>query len=446
MNKYRVWAIVLIVAGLLIGSFVYYSQVSNKGVVSKFPFKLGLDLNGGSHLVYKADVSKIAPADVGGAMDSLRDVIENRINIFGVSEPLVQTETANISGEKVNKLVVELPGITDLNKAIEIIGKTPKLEFMTEQIASSTDAVSATSTAKAATIKYIPTGLDGKFLQKASLQFDTRTQEPLVNLKFNDEGTKLFDEITKANIGKVVAIFLDGRAISTPVVRDEISDGSAQISGGSTFTPDEAKTLVRDLNYGALPVPVELIGTQSIGPSLGADALKASVNAGIWGFIIIALFLVLWYRLPGLIAVVSLAIYTAINLAVFKLIPVTLTSAGLAGFILSIGMAVDGNILIFERTKEELKRGLGIEDAIREGFSRAWLSIRDSNTSSIITSIILYTFATTALIKGFALVFFIGVVVSMFTSITVSRTFLLAIGVKKNNGLMKFLFSNGLSK
>ncbi len=247
--------------------------------------------------------------------------------------------------------------------------------------------------------------------------------------------------MTQANIGKTIAIFLDGRPISTPVVREAITDGKAVISG--RFTPSEARDLARDLKYGALPVPINLVGTQTIGASLGADALKASVNAGLWGFIIVGLFLILWYRLPGLLAVVSLAMYTVIMLTLFKLFGVVLTSAGLAGFIISIGMAVDGNILIFERMKEEFARGYSLEDGIHEGFARAWLSIRDSNISSIITAIILFGTATSPLIKGFALVFGLGVLASMFTSITVSRTFLFALGAKRYEGLTKFLFGNG---
>ena len=266
----------------------------------------------------------------------------------------------------------------------------------------------------------------------------------MVAITFDDTGKAKFAEITGENIGKVLAIFLDGKPISTPVIRDQIKDGNAVISGN--FTPNEAKTLARDLRYGALPVPVVLIGTQSIGASLGENALKSSVDAGLWGFLIITIFLLFWYRLPGLVAIVSLLMYTVFMLAIFKLIPVVLTSAGLAAFILSIGMAVDGNILIFERMREELAKGHSLEDGIREGFARAWLSIRDSNLSSIITAVILYFFATSALIKGFALVFLIGVLVSMFTAITISRTFLLALGVKKYTGVVKFLFSNGLKR
>lgn len=442
MTKSRIGALILIIVGVLLALFVTYSQKPGYGFVSNFPFKLGLDLNGGSHLIYQADVSKIKEGDIDSSMATLRNVIESRINAFGVSEPVVQTEKGNSEGEVIHKLVVELPGVTDVNKAIELIGKTPTLEFRTEGAGLAT-ATPATSS-EGILAQFDKTELDGRYLESAQVQFDQNTNQPTVYLIFNDKGKELFAALTKANIGKTIAIFLDGQLISAPTVRDEITDGKAVISG--SFTPQEARLLAQDLKYGALPVEVKLIGTQTIGASLGSNAVTASVQAGIWGFIIISIFLVLWYRLLGFLAVISLAMYTLIMLTIFKLIPVVLTSAGLAGLILSIGMAVDGNILIFERIKEELAKGLGIEDGIREGFSRAWLSIRDSNFSSIITAIILYTFAASALIRGFALVFFIGVVVSMFTAITVSRTLLLALGMKRYEGIVKFLFSNGLSK
>ncbi|MEI6042213.1 MAG: protein translocase subunit SecD [bacterium] len=499
MKKVRISAILLLIFGFAVLGFDYYSQVPGQGFISNFPFKLGLDLSGGSHLVYQADLQKSGSVggvkDVDGAMESLRGVIESRINAFGVSEPIIQTEKSTINGQEVRKLVVELPGVTDLKSAIDTIGKTPVLEFKIQKegvgeadltkatelqkalnelstsssasAVASANAVDATSslislltststnnqTAKAtstvaATVDYSKlyddVGLTGQYLKSAQVQFDTNTRQPLVAISFDETGKAKFAEVTGKNIGKILAIFLDGKPISTPVIRDQIKDGSAVISGN--FTPEEAKSLARDLRYGALPVPITLIGTQSIGASLGENALKASVDAGLWGFLIIAIFLLLWYRLPGLVAIVSLSMYTIFMLAIFKMIPVVLTSAGLAAFILSIGMAVDGNILIFERMREELAKGHSLEDGIREGFARAWLSIRDSNLSSIITAVILYFFATSALIKGFALVFLIGVLVSMFTAITISRTFLLALGVKKHKGIVKFLFSNGLRR
>jgi protein-export membrane protein SecD len=439
MTKIRIYAVLLLIVGSLLGAFVHYSEQGSKGFLSKFPFKLGLDLNGGTHLVYQANVKDIPAQEVSDAMNTLKNVIEARINAFGVAEPIIQTEKSSSNGQELQKFIVELPGVTDINKAVELIGKTPVLEFKTEKIsapsknASSSDAVA---------IEYETTQLTGRYLKSAQVEFDQNTNQPIVSITFNDEGKKLFAEMTSANIGKTIAIFLDGHPISTPVVQTAITDGKAIITG--RFTPVQARSLARDLKFGALPVPIELVGTQTIGASLGSNALASSVKAGEWGFIIVALFLVLWYRLPGLLAVVSLAIYVVIMLVSFKVFGVVLTSAGLAGFIISIGMAVDGNILIFERMREEFAKGYSLEDGIKEGFARAWLSIRDSNISSIITACILFFTATSPLIKGFSLVFGLGVLASMFTSIVVSRTFLLALGVKRHEGFIKFLFGNGI--
>jgi protein-export membrane protein SecD len=442
MWKTRLIALSLLIVGTAIGFFVYSSETGGFG--KSFPFKLGLDLKGGTHLVYKADVAQVASGEVGDAMDSLREVIERRVNLFGVSEPLVQTEQSSVvAGEQQERLIVELPGVTDVNEAIKMIGATPLLEF---KLVKENADIAASTTPEDFLKNFEETGLTGKLLSRASLQFDPTTGQPAVLVQFNSEGKALFGKITEEHVGRSLAIFLDGQVISAPVIREKILDGQAQISGG--FTPDEAKTLVRNLNYGALPVPIELISTQTIGASLGDEAVHRSVNAGLWGFIFVAIFLILWYRLPGVLAVIALSMYVVLNLALFKLIPVTLTAAGLAAFILSIGMAVDANILIFERMKEELLRGKNLRDAIKEGFARAWLSIRDSNLSSIITATILFWFGGTAIVKGFALVFAIGVITSMFTAITMTRTLLLALGFaeRKDQGLVRFLFGNGFSK
>jgi protein-export membrane protein SecD len=268
----------------------------------------------------------------------------------------------------------------------------------------------------------------------------------MVSLQFNSQGSDLFAQITGQNVGKQLAIFLDGNLVSMPNIKEEITGGNAEISGGFTGSAGtkEAKQLVDDLNLGALPVPIVLISTQTIGASLGHDAVAASMKAGIIAFLIIAIFLILIYRLPGLLAVIALAIYTVINLALYKVIPVTLTAAGIAGFVLSVGMAVDANILIFERMKEELKRGRELGDAINEGFKRAWTSIRDSNISSMITAVILYAFSSTSVVKGFALVFFIGVAVSMFTAVVATRTLLLAIKHDKAGRFLTFLFGGSI--
>lgn len=468
MWKTRIIALLLIVAGLGIGYFNYASQFKPESKVAKFPFKLGLDLNGGTHLVYQADVSKLDKKDISVSMDALRNVIEARVNLFGVSEPIVQVEEGGVLGNVATdqKLIVELPGVTDVATAVALIGKTPLLDFKIlkdsdraefakreEAVRLAIDGVQingeAATTAviqklKPANELFINTQLTGRLLQRAQLEFNGTTGEPVVSLVFNTEGKELFAKITKENVGNILAIFLDGRAISLPVVRQEILDGKAQISGG--FTTKEAQSLVRDLNYGALPVPIELLSTQTVGASLGQDALAGGVKAGALAFLVVSIFLIIWYRLPGALAVLSLAMYSVIMLAIFKLIPVTLTAAGIAGFILSIGMAVDANILIFERMKEEIARGTNVYDAIREGFARAWFSIRDGNLSSIITALVLYYLSNTSVVKGFALIFGIGVLVSMFTAITVSRTFLLAVATKGNGKVMRFLLNNGFRR
>lgn len=460
MWKTRIKALLILIIGFAVGYFVYASQPT----INKTPhhvwtpkwvetksFKLGLDLKGGSHLVYKADVSKLQPADVGNAMSVLRDIIERRVNLFGVSEPLVQIQKGSSTNGGEERLIVDLPGITDVSKAVEMIGQTPLLEFKTKDPNPKPQTVKVGKDGKvdAGTIslnqndQYITTELSGRYLKKAVLEFSQTTPEPTVSLEFNDEGAKLFEEITKANVGKQVAIFLDGAIISAPTVNEAITGGKAVISGN--FTPQEAKALVNRLNSGALPVPIELISTQTIGASLGSAAVHDGVRAGMFGFLAIVIFLIIWYRLPGLVAVISLLIYVAIVLAIFKLIPVTLTAAGVAGFIISLGIAVDANVLIFERLKEELNGGRSIADATKVGFERAWTSIRDSNISTIITAIILYAFGT-MLIKGFALTLIIGVLVSMFSAIVVSRIFLYSINIKKDNKFTRFIVSSGFTK
>lgn len=467
MWKTRILAVVLIAISAGLGFFIYTSEPALSGqAIGKFPFKLGLDLSGGVELVYHADVTSVKPSEVKNAMDSLRDVVERRINLFGVGEPVVQIEEkGGTLGAVEERLIVELPGVTDVKQAVEMIGQTPKLEFMTERSPEELDAynkaVEAFNKSKAdgkldmAALEvamegpYKPTELNGRFLERATLEFDQTTREPIVSLAFNDQGAELFAKLTKENVGKTIAIFLDRdlgntEPISAPVVREEITGGKAQITG--KFTAVEARTLVGRLNSGALPVDkLELLSTQTISAPLGTKALHAGVWAGIWGLILVGGFLVLWYRLPGIVAAVALTMYTILMLVIFKLFGVTLTSAGIAGFILSIGMAVDANVLIFERTKEELRKGHGVHDAVREGFARAWTSIRDSNISSILTSLILFWFGT-SLIKGFALVFGIGVIVSMFSAITVSRVLLFALPFSGHSAFVRTLFGSGFLK
>jgi preprotein translocase subunit SecD len=444
--------IILILAGG-VAFFVFKSEPrlnknfeTTHAFFKKFPFRLGLDLSGGSHLIYKADVSALPSDQISSSMDALRDVIERRVNLFGVSEPVVQVQEGGFVSGGDEKLIVDLPGITDVEKATAMIGQTPLLQFKIEKSKDTPQEVKVGADGKVVLnmdSQFIDTELTGRYLKKATLEFDPNTREPKVGLKFDETGTKLFAEITKANIGKMVAIYLDGAPLSTPVVREEITAGEAIISG--SFTPNEAKQLVGRLNSGALPVPISLISKQTIGATLGDKAMNAGVKATFFGFILVGLFLILWYRLPGFIATISLSIFVSIMLALFKLIPVTLTAAGIAGFIISMGVAVDANVLIFERIKEELRAGRTIADAVGSGFARAWLSIRDSNISNIITAIILFWFGT-SLIKGFALTLGMGVLVSMFSAITVTRIFLSAVNFIGDGKVARFLFSSGISK
>ena len=441
MWKIRLLTLIILVAGVLTGYFVFNSERVDS---SQFPFKYGLDLAGGTHLVYRADTSSVQPSEIENSMSALRDVIERRVNLFGVSEPIVQTEKSGLFSEvKEERLIVELPGVTDTAEAVALIGRTPVLEFKLFQ--SEAGDVDHEGNLNVNT-SYVDTGLTGRLLDRATLQFGGSSHsglsnEALVVVEFNKEGADLFAQITSEHVGEAMGIFLDGVLISAPVIQQEIPNGTAVISGN--FAPDEARTLVKDLNFGALPLPIELLSTQTIGASLGAEALAKGIVAGMIGLAAVALFLLLWYRVPGIVAVLSLSIYVAVILALFKFIPVTLTAAGVAGFILSVGLAVDANVLIFERMKEELKEGKNTKDATEEGFKRAWLSIRDGNISSIITAIILFWFGT-SLVQGFALTFGIGVLVSMITAVVITRTFVRSLGEYSNRRLTRLFFGSGM--
>ena len=263
MAKYRFWAIIMIALAAAAGFYVWNSEKTD----SNRKFKLGLDLSGGTHLVYKADTAQVQSADISSAMQSLRDVIEKRVNLFGVSEPIVQVEQGGVFGDnREQRLIVELPGVTDVNEAIKRIGETPTLEFKL--------------LSKENEEEFLDTGLTGRMLQKASIQFDQNFGgKPIIGLKFNDEGSDLFAKITRENTGNVLGIFLDGNLIEAPYIREEISGGEAVITGD--FTADQAKQIVRDLNYGALPMPISLLSTETIGATLGGRAINASVKAGL---------------------------------------------------------------------------------------------------------------------------------------------------------------------
>jgi protein-export membrane protein, secD/secF family len=373
-------------------------------VIIKKPTKLGLDLVGGSRIVLEAQTTDTIAKITPDMMSSLQFAIENRVNALGVAETVVQQ-----TGEK--RLLVEIPNISDPAKAKEFLGETAELEFKKPL----DNQYGATG--------WAPTGLTGKDVKKALISTNPGGQW-VVSLEFNDKGTKKFGQLTQELVGKPMAIFFNGDMQSAPVIQEPILGGHAQISGGdSGFAYEEAKKMVDLLNAGALPVPAKIIEESLVGPTLGADSIAKSKTAGIVGIGLVMIFMLLYYRLPGAIADVALIIYSLLVFAVFKIVPVTLTLAGIAGFILSIGMAVDANILIFERTKEELKAGRTLFTAINAGFDRAFTSIFDSNMTTIITCVILY-FLGTSIIKGFALTLIIGVLISMFTAITVTKNFM----------------------
>jgi protein-export membrane protein SecD len=267
----------------------------------------------------------------------------------------------------------------------------------------------------------------------------------MVSVKFNEEGSKLFADLTRDNVGQQIGIFLDGELLSSPVVNEAITGGTAVISGN--FTADEARLLAKNLSFGALPVPITLASTQTIDATLGAGVVDKSLMAGAFGFLLISLFMIGWYRLPGVVATFALASYILISLLVFILIPVTLTAAGLAGLVLSLGMAVDANVLVFERMKEEFRSGKSSREATIEGFSRAWSAIRDGNVTAILSAVILFWFGT-SLIKGFALVLGIGTLISIISAVTLTRTLLMILpDVKRDDpGFLPYLFGSGLTK
>ncbi|KKQ23780.1 MAG: hypothetical protein US35_C0001G0024 [Parcubacteria group bacterium GW2011_GWA2_37_10] len=457
-QKYYIFIAVVILA-ILAGIFAYPNYY-DKGIDfanSKFgwtvphfwekPYVLGLDLQGGVNLIYQADLS--ATQDKSGAMAGLRDVIERRVNMFGVSEPVVQ-----VQGQ--DRLIVELPGVKDVQQAIKMIGETPYLEFDEQKTEEESkpilDKIKELQDAEAkgediTKIKdwtlalqnpyFKPTELTGKYLKSATVNFDPTTYKPEIQLQFNDNGAKIFEDITSRNISKPIAIYLDGASIIdttgdgkidlqdsyAPIVQNKISGGRAVITG--SMNVQTANDIARRLNSGALPVKIgDPISQETVGPTLGAVSLQKSLTAGLYGLLAVVVFMILIYRFPGFLASIALVVYVAITLSIFKLIPVTLTLAGIGGFILSIGMAVDANILIFARMKEEIKAGKALEAAIEEGFHRAWPSIRDSNFNSLIVCAILFTFAT-SFIKGFALTLSLGIIVSLFSAIFITRIFLM---------------------
>ncbi|MCS7252050.1 MAG: protein translocase subunit SecD [Anaerolineae bacterium] len=418
---------------------------------------LGLDLQGGIQILLEADVPPNQAVDRGNLEDTRR-IIENRVNALGVSEPVVQ-----VAGTR--RIVVELPGITNLEQAVNTIKQTGLLEFVdagalpipegttirTTLDVSLTGTVPLTATPTlpptptltatptltetapmigtspvTPTLQVYRTVMTGRNLRSARPELD-EFRRPQVAFTLDAEGTRLFAEYTSRNVGRYLCIVLDKKVISCPVIEDAITQGQGVIRLGAESALADAEALAVTLRYGALPVPLKIVDTRNIGPTLGRESIQRSLIAGIVGFATVALFMILYYRLPGVLAVLALSLYAALVFAVFKLLPVTLTLPGIAGFVLSIGMAVDANILIFERLKEELRAGRNLTAAIEYGFERAWPSIRDSNISTLITCVILYIFGMNfgaSMVRGFALTLAIGVAASLFTGIWVTRTFL----------------------
>jgi preprotein translocase subunit SecD len=379
-------------------------------IQKKFDLVLGLDLAGGSHLVFEADTSNIPAEKIDTAIMGVRDVIEKRVNLFGVSEPNVQTS----SFEGKQRIVVELPGVTDPQAAVDLIGKTAQLVFGVVE-------------GEGEEAKFVPTDLTGADLKSADVVFDRTTGKPAVSLEFTNEGAIKFEKLTGENIGKAVPILLDNQIISAPIVQDKISGGKAQITGD--FTLDEAKNLSIQLNAGALPIPIQLVEQRTVGATLGAESVDRSVRAGVVGLIMVLVFMALSYGKLGIVADVALVIFGILTMALYKLIPVVLTLPGIAGFLLSVGMAVDSNILIFERFKEE-KDKRPFHDALEVSFGRAWDSIRDANISTLVTAFILanpfdWSFLhTSGPVRGFAITLALGIGISLFTGIVVSRNLL----------------------
>ena len=448
-NKSIITSIIILIFAIFAAGFIApeycnskIEQISNRlpfdidrRIIEK-DFELGLDLRDGAHLLYEADLSKVEEDQIPSRMEALRDLIEKRVNNFGIGEPLVQ-----VRGER---LVVELPGVKNQQEAIDQIGETPFLEFKIEKpeeelnkINSKREEVEEFLGKPFANITpeeieslegevdnwnlafdegFEETGLTGRFLQDANISL--QQVKPAVNLEFDDQGAEILQEITKNNVNREIATYLDEEVIQVATIQEEIAGGRAQISGNLSAT--EARDLAQDLKIGALPVPIELISQRSIGPALGQESLEKSVKAGIVGFMAVIVFMIVYYKFFGLLASVSLLTYTAFVLVIFKLISVTLTLSGIAGFVLSIGMAIDANILIFSRIKEELAEGKTFKEGIEEGFSRAWPSIRDGNLTTIVVALILF-FVATSFVQGFATVLIIGILVSLFTSMIFTK-------------------------
>jgi preprotein translocase subunit SecD len=422
--------IILALIALWIDVFPPEQGINILGFQRDLKVHKGLDLEGGISVLLQAEADHPLSRE---DMRTLKAIVEKRVNGLGVSEPLIQLQGGD-------RIVVELPGIKNQQMALKTIGQTGLLEFIDAGTTYIPPGTPVKTTARMTTTapitvtqnitgtgpfdKVFTTIVTGKELKDASTSLD-EYGKPQINFSFKPEGAKKIAEYTSSHVNQYMAIVLDGKVISCPVIKSPIPDGSGRITG--KFTLDEAKSIAVQLKYGSLPVPLKIVEIRSVGPTLGQDSIHRSILAGIIGLVGVLLFMLFYYRLPGFLADLALVIYALLNLAIYKLIPVTLTLPGIAAFILTIGMAVDANILIFERLKEELRQGRPLFTAIDLGFKRAWPSIRDANASTLITSAILFWFGShfgASMVKGFALTLAIGVLVSLFTAVMVTRAFL----------------------
>lgn len=402
MRRGSGWRIGIILAVLVVAGVLLYVT----------PFNLGLDLKGGVHVVLEADETgePITNENMAGVVS----IIERRINALGVSEPIIQRQGAR-------RVIVELPGIHDQQQAIDTVGKTALLEFKDP---------------------YGNTAVDGSYVKSVQLGTD-RYGRPAIDIEFDREGVQLFAQMTTRYQGQLTQIVLDGEVLQEVLIREPILEGKAQISG--SFTHEEARHMVVLLQEGSLPIPMKIMEIRNVGPTLGQDSINRSFKAGIVGVILVFVYMMFYYKLPGLVADITLSCYIVILLGMLSAINAVLTLPGIAGIILSIGMAVDANVLVFERIKEELAEGKRLRSAIDSGFSRAFRTILDSNITTLITAIVLF-YAGAGSVRGFAVTLGLGILVSMFTAVVVTKTLLNWVVDRDSDKMVRYFGVRGLTK
>jgi preprotein translocase subunit SecD len=396
---------------------------------SDLPLKQGLDIQGGTQITLEADMSNIPAEQRQEALQSALEVLRRRVDLFGINEPQLRSVIYN----EHYRIMVELPGLDQPEAALPLIGQTAQLQFREE----GEQPIEATASALTYMQSFQPTELTGELLERAQVQFDPQTNQPVVSLQFNSRGADLFGRLTEKNVGKPLGIFLDNQPVTLPVVNEPIYGGQAVIQG--EFTLEQAQTLAAQLNAGALPVSISILEQTTIGPTLGQSSLSASVRAGLIGLMLVAIFMILLYGIQGIFAVVGLVAYGVITVALYKLIPITVTLPGIAGLLLSIGMAVDSNILSFERIKDELRQGKSAQVALKEGYTRSWDTIKDANLATLAITFILFNplnwgfLNSSGPIRGFAVTLALGIFISMFTGVWYSRWLLQLFWKPKNS-------------